>query len=123
MVYALKGAALEDGPTQPAMEHAMALAQWTDAQILFQLTTGAKWSGSLITYAFPTSSSGLRAGEGEADGFAPLEAAAQAKAELAIGLWDDLIAPDLVRTVSETSYTAADIEFGMSTAQDSYAHA
>src|SRR5689334_20445138 len=101
------------------MEHAMALAQWTDAQILFQLTTGAKWSGSLITYAFPMSSSGIRSGEGEADGFVPLDATAQAKAELAIGLWDDLIAPDFVRTDAGMSYGSTDIEFGMSTTQDS----
>jgi hypothetical protein len=37
----------------------VALASWTQQQILAQLDSGSHWSGSTITYAFPTSSSGL----------------------------------------------------------------
>ncbi len=96
----------------------MAAANWTNAQILAQLDSGAKWTGATITYAFPTSTTGLT-GSTESTGFSALNAAQQEKATLALSLWDDLIAPDMALTTSSTS----NIEFGNSTAGVSYAQA
>ncbi len=96
----------------------MALASWTQQQILDQLISGYRWSGSTITYAFPTLSSGMY-GSQELAGFAGLNAAQQAAAELALQTWDDLIAPDLVRTTASGS----NIELGSSSTGVSYAHA
>lgn len=92
----------------------MALASWTEQQIIDQLNSGMKWSGSVITYSFPTSSSALYGTSSERSGFSALSAAAQAKATLALQLWDDLIAPDIVKASAGTSYTSTNIEFGMS---------
>lgn len=95
----------------------MALSSWTQQQILDQLNSGSKWSGSTITYAFPTASSGLY-GSQEASGFQALNSLQQSFAELALQTWDDLIVPDLQRTTSSSN-----IEFGTSTTGVSYAHA
>jgi len=73
----------------------MALASWTQQQILAQLEAGAQDSGSTSTYAFPTSSSGLY-GSQEQVGFQGLNSVQQAAATLALQTWDDLITPNLV---------------------------
>ncbi|MBL8406745.1 MAG: M10 family metallopeptidase C-terminal domain-containing protein [Candidatus Accumulibacter sp.] len=96
----------------------MALASWTQQQILAQLDSGSHWSGSTITYAFPTSSSGLY-GSQEQAGFQGLNSLQQAAATLALQTWDDLIVPDLVKVTSGSS----NIEFGTSTTGVEYAHA
>jgi serralysin len=96
----------------------MALASWTQQQILDQLISGARWSGPTITYAFPAAASGIY-GSQELAGFVALNAAQQTQAERALQTWDDLIAPDLVRTTATTS----NIEFGTSTTGVGYAHA
>jgi len=96
----------------------MALASWTQQQILDQLISGSRWSGPTITYAFPTAASGIY-GSQELSGFVGLNAQQQAQAERALQTWDDLIAPDMVRTTATTS----NIEFGTSTTGVSYAHA
>ncbi|MBN8451136.1 MAG: M10 family metallopeptidase C-terminal domain-containing protein [Candidatus Accumulibacter sp.] len=96
----------------------MALASWTQQQILDQLISGARWSGPTITYAFPAAASGIY-GSQELSGFVGLNAAQQTQAERALQTWDDLIAPDLVRTTATTS----NIEFGTSTTGVGYAHA
>jgi len=49
----------------------MALASWTQQQVISQLDSGDHWSGSTITYSFPTSSSGIY-GSQEAAGFRSL---------------------------------------------------
>lgn len=100
----------------------MSLANWTDQQIITQLETGQKWSGSTITYSFPTSASGLYSGNGQASGFTPLTAAGQEKATLALALCDDLIAPDMVKVAAGATYTASNIEYGMSTKGVSYGY-
>jgi serralysin len=96
----------------------MALASWTQQQILDQLISGSRWSGPTITYAFPAAASGIY-GSQELSGFVGLNAAQQTQAERALQTWDDLIAPDLVRTTATTS----NIEFGTSTTGVGYAHA
>jgi serralysin len=90
----------------------MALAQWTNDQVFNQLNSGLKWSGSTITYAFATNAAGISGGEA---GFSPLSAAAQTSAKLALAVWDDLILPDMQQVLNPTSFTSANIEFGMST--------
>lgn len=96
----------------------MAAVNWTNAQVLAQLDSGAKWTGATITYAFPTSTTGLT-GSTESSGFSALNAAQQEKATLALSLWDDLMAPDMVKVTSSTS----NIEFGNSTSGVDYAQA
>ena len=85
----------------------MPLPTWTNAQVINQLNSGSLWSGSTITYAFPTSTAGLTAMFGETAGFSAFTAQQQAIATIALGLWDDIIAPDMVLTTATTS----DIEF------------
>ncbi len=47
----------------------------------------------------------------------------QARAELALTLWDDIIAPSVQKVSPGSSMTSANIEFGNSTTGVSYAHA
>ena len=69
----------------------MALASWSQEQILDQLDTGYHWSSSTITYAFPAASSGIY-GSQEGAGFVALNATQQYYAKLALQTWDELIA-------------------------------
>lgn len=95
----------------------MALSSWTQQQVLDQLDSGYHWSGSTITYAFPTSSSGIY-GSSELSGFVAFNTTQQSFAKLALQTWDDLIAPDFQQTTS----TSSNIEFGTSTTGVEYAH-
>lgn len=95
----------------------MALASWTQQQVLDQLDSGYHWSGSTITYAFPTSTSGIY-GSSELSGFVALNTSQQSYATLALQTWDDLIAPDFQQTTS----TSSNIEFGTSSTGVDYAH-
>ena len=96
----------------------MAIASWTQQQILAQLDSGYHWTGSTISYAFPTSSSGIY-GTQELAGFQGLNSVQQACATLALQTWDDLIAPDLLKSTSGSS----NIELGTSSTGIGYAHA
>jgi serralysin len=100
----------------------MALATWTDQQVINQLNSGSKWSGSVITYSFPTTVSAMATYSGEA-GFSAFTATQQARAELALTLWDDVIARSIQKVAAGTTSTAANIEFGNATSGVSYAHA
>ncbi|MEO6609441.1 MAG: M10 family metallopeptidase [Aestuariivirga sp.] len=93
----------------------MALAKWTDTQVLNQLITGYSWSGSTITYSFPTSTTYMT-GTTEKTGFSAFTSIQQAKAVVALGLWDDLIKPNIVAGSGNTN-----IEFGNSTKGVSFA--
>jgi len=95
----------------------MALSMWTQKQVLDQLDSGSHWSAGTITYAFPTSSSGIH-GQQEAAGFQGFTATEQKFAELALQTWDDLIAPNLQKVSSASS----NIEFGTSSTGVDYAH-
>ena len=61
----------------------MALATWTDQQVINQLNSGSKWSGSVITYSFPTTVSAMATYSGES-GFSAFNATQQARAELLV---------------------------------------
>ncbi len=93
----------------------MALASWTQQQILSQLNSGYHWSSGTITYSFPTTSSGIY-GVQEARGFRALNATQQSYAKMALQEWDDLIAPDLSQTTSTSN-----IDFGMTNTGIGYA--
>ncbi|NRF70348.1 Ig-like domain-containing protein [Aquincola sp. S2] len=95
----------------------MAIANWTQAQVLSQLNSGYKWSGSTITYSFPTSAGGLYS-QGEAAGFRSVNASRQTVLALALTAWDELIAPTLAQGSGSTN-----IEFGYTSTDIGYAHA
>lgn len=94
-------------------------ANWNLSQVLNQLDSGRKWTGSTITYAFPTGAGGLFSQQGEAGGFRATNAAQQALMTLALATWDDLIPQSFVPgTVGSTA-----IEFGYTSTGIGYAHA
>jgi serralysin len=95
------------------------LRNMNNTEVINQLNSGYLWTGSTITYAFSTSTFGLTSMSGETSGFSAFTAAQQAKATVAIGLWDDLIARSIVKTTS----TASDIDFANSTVGVDYAQA
>ncbi len=101
----------------------MALSSWTDQQVINQLNSGSKWSGSVITYSFPTVVTGMARYSGEGTGFSAFNATQQARAELALTLWDDVMATSIQKVAPGTTSTASNIEFGNSTSGVSYAHA
>lgn len=97
----------------------MALPNWTDQQITRQLDSGQSWSGSIFTYAFPTTVSGIDTTGGEGGGFVPLDNTQKEAATLALATWDDLISRSISRVISGLS----DIEFGLTNTGIEYAHA
>lgn len=97
----------------------MAVPQWTLTQVLEQLDSGSHWSGSTITYAFPTTSSAFTASDGERQDFRPVPTGAQAELTMALVTWDELIPQNIVRTTS----VGSQIEFGYTTTGIDFAHA
>jgi len=97
----------------------MPITNLTNAQVSAQLNSGRTWSSSTITYAYPTTTTGLSNSGGEASAFRPATAAQQALFSLAIATWDDLIA----RTLTQTTSTSSQIEFAYTTTGIEYAHA
>lgn len=95
----------------------MAIANWTLTQVLAQLNTGYKWSGSTITYSFPTSAGGMFS-QGEGAGFRAVNSSQQQMLALALTTWDELIAPTIAQGSGSTN-----IEFGYTSTDIGYAHA
>ena len=75
----------------------MPLSSWTDQQVIAQLNSGMKWTGSTITYSFPTLGASMYTVD-EAHGFSAVTTQGRPQAELALRLWDDLISPDMVKS-------------------------
>lgn len=94
--------------------------RWTDVQVITQLSSGLRWLGNVITFAFPTSARTMYDASGESAGFVPLNSTQADSAILALFTWDDLIRPDLV--LSEPG-SASNIEFGYTDTAIEYAHA
>lgn len=93
---------------------------WTDLQVITQLSSGSRWFDTTISYAFPTTVLGIYGNSGELDGFVPLDPLQQERATIALFTWDDLIKPDFVKaSVSNTS----NVEFGYTSTGINYAHA
>lgn len=93
-------------------------ANWSLNQVLAQLNSGQKWSGTTISYAFPTSASGLFS-QGEAAGFRAVNTQQQALMVLALATWDDLIPQGF----APGQPGATNIEFGYTGTSIGYAHA
>jgi Ca2+-binding RTX toxin-like protein len=80
-------------------------AVWTEQQIITNLLRGGSfWSGSTITFGFPTVAPSWATGT-ESTGFSAFSAAQKTAGTLAISLWDDLIAPNMVLTTSAPQIT------------------
>jgi Ca2+-binding RTX toxin-like protein len=84
------------------------LPNLTLGAVVQQLDSGLHWFGSTITYNFPTSAGGLTSMSGESNTFSALNANQQAKAIIALGLWDDLMSTSFVGGAPGSS----NIEFG-----------
>jgi serralysin len=94
-------------------------ATWTNTQIVNNLLrAGLSWSGSTISYKFPTTAPSWSFSTGEGAGFSALVASQQAAAQATLALWDDLMAPDFVEVTS-----ASNITFQNTTTDIGYAHA
>ena len=93
-------------------------ANWTLAQVLQQLDSHSRWSGPTITYAFPSSASGLYS-QGEAASFRALNGAQQVTFIQAMQTWDDLIP----QSFQQVSAATSNIEFGFTASNIDYAHA
>ena len=79
---------------------------WTKEQIIAQLTTAKPmwhWTGVTITYAFPTTSAGIYAPNGESTGFSAVSAIQQVYFKLALQTWDDLIPQTFQEVFTGTS--------------------
>src|SRR5688572_23600885 len=98
----------------------MTIASWTAAQVLAQLNSGAKWTGSVISYAFPVNPASMYSYDNsEYTAFRAAGATSQGQMRLAIQTWDDLIAPNF----QETGSTTSDIEIAFTSTGIGYAHA
>ena len=96
----------------------MAIATWTNQQVLTQLAFGTKWPNLTITYSFPLSITGTSSQFGiEYPGFRPATSVSQIQMRLAIQTWDDLILPNF----QETTSTSSNIEIAFSSTLDAYA--
>jgi serralysin len=96
----------------------MAVPNLTLAQVLAQLDSGSHWSGSTITYSFPTTTANMYTGGGEGSGFSALSNTQVTFAEYALVCWDELIASVMSEGTGKTN-----IEFGNTTTGIDYAHA
>ena len=94
-------------------------------EVIDQIDSGAEWytggsTASTITYGVTTSRSWFPSNYSEYSGWSALNTKQAAAAHLAIELWDDLIATDIVQSSNPND---ADIRFSNSSTGVSYAHA
>ena len=100
----------------------MPLPVLTNTQIIAQLNSGALWTGTTITYDFPTAPTWITGPNGEVATFTPLTAAQQLLATLAITLWADIIAKP-VQLITQTAGNIGNIDIAAFTAgTNDYAH-
>ncbi|MCP5080552.1 MAG: hypothetical protein GY948_02525 [Alphaproteobacteria bacterium] len=98
---------------------------YDNQQVIGQLDGGTYWtnSGSLastITYGIPTHTGWYPSDRAEWAGWSQFNVKQTAAAHMAMEMWDDLIAPDIVAALDPNS---ADIRFSNSTTGVNYAHA
>ncbi|MEO1161864.1 MAG: hypothetical protein AAFW74_15690, partial [Pseudomonadota bacterium] len=74
-----------------------------------------------VTYGFPTSAS-FASGFGEASGWSEFTEAQKSAARLAMNMWDDLVATELVEATGSAA-NSADIKLSNTTTSIGYAHA
>ncbi len=97
----------------------MALASWTNAQVIGQLDSGWHIPGTAWTYGFPTNNSWVPLDASEHAGFAAFNASQQSAASLAIKVWDELMVPSA--SAGGTSPNSTFL-FSNHTATDAYAY-
>lgn len=103
----------------------MTATVFTDAQVIAQLNSGYKWSGSTITYSFPTSALGAYY-TNENTGFIAATPEQQALFKIALQSWDDLISPNFQEVASGytgSNYSTSNIDIAYTTSMSDYAHA
>ncbi|MEX3011303.1 M10 family metallopeptidase [Hoeflea sp. TYP-13] len=88
-------------------------------QVISQINSGYKWSGSQITYGFPGSAPTWAGSEGS--GFSSFNSYQQAATREIMALWDELIPQSFVESVSNAA--SADVNFGNTNTNIGYAHA
>ena len=93
---------------------------YDNGQVIGQIVSGAKWSGSQITFGFLQSSPSWDIGY-EGDGFSAFTAAQEAATRNVMSSWDDLIAPSFVEKTSNEQN--ANVKFGNTDTSINYAHA
>lgn len=98
----------------------MALTNWTDPQIIDQLDSGFRLPAT-VTYAFPTTGTPFYSTVKETTGFLAMSAETQAKTVVAIQLWDELIANDMVQAEPGLTYKYTNFEYGLTTVGINYA--
>lgn len=102
-------------------EQIMPLAEWTQTQINDQLDSGFRWAKPVITYTFPTVAAVMQGYSTRGSGFSPLTADGQARAELALKLWDQLIVNDMAKVPEGVSAKSTDIELALTSAMGGFA--
>jgi serralysin len=103
----------------------MTATVFTDAQVIAQLDSGYKWSGSTITYSFPTTAAGIYYTE-ENKGFIAATLTQQALFKIALQSWDDLISLNFLEVASGykgSDYSTSNIDIAYTTSMSDYAHA
>ncbi len=94
-------------------------AVWTNTQIVSNLLrSGTSWSGSTVTFSFPTSAPSWSFSYGEGSGFSAFSAAQKDMGRLALGLWDDLANISFVEVAS-----GGQINMSNTTSNIGFAHA
>ena len=98
---------------------------YSDAQVIGQIDSGWNWTSggqtaSTISYGVTTSNSWFPSNYGEYSGWSALNAKQAAAAHATIGLWDEVIAADIVEAADPNT---ADIRFSNSSTGVGYAHA
>ncbi|MEM8685584.1 MAG: M10 family metallopeptidase, partial [Pseudomonadota bacterium] len=104
-----------DGERAPQMA-----PTYDNNEVIGQIVSGAKWSGSNITYGFLQSSPSWDIGY-EGDGFQEFTSAQKAATRSVMSLWDDVVAPSFTEKTSNEQN--ANVKFGNTDTSINYAHA
>ena len=93
---------------------------YSNAQVIDQIDSGSKWSGSQISYGFLVSAPSWDMGY-EGDGFSAFTTYQANATRAIVALWDGLITPSFIEATSSQQY--ANVKFGNTTTSIDYAHA
>ena len=91
---------------------------YSNTQVISQLDSGYHWTGTSLTYGFPSTAAWFP--YAEKAGFSPLTSTERAMATQAVTLWDDLIKPNFSLVADGST---ANVKFENTTTNIGYAHA
>ncbi len=91
---------------------------YSNTQVIAQLDSGYHWTGTNLTYGFPSTAAWFP--YAEKAGFSALSTAQRAMGTQAITLWDDLIRPNFTLVADGST---ANVKFENTTTNIGYAHA